>query len=145
MVINFLFESVIPHLEKNKFKKLVRKIAGQILADENTVCVNLNFRFCDDATIREYNKKYLSHDYETDILTFYYENNVNNFDGDILISTDTVKSNSVRFKSGFENELMRVVIHGILHLCGYEDSTKSQKTVMRKKENFYLKLLVNAG
>jgi probable rRNA maturation factor len=142
LVVNFLFESVIPHLEKNNFKKLVRKIAKTILADEDIVCENLNFRFCDDMTIREFNKKYLSHDYETDILTFYYENDVNNFDGDILISPETVKSNSVRFKSGFKNELLRVVIHGVLHLCGYEDSNKQQREVMRKKENYYLKLLV---
>jgi len=143
LVVNFLFESVIPHLEKNNFKRLVRKIAKQILADEDIVCENLNFKFCDDVTIREFNKKYLSHDYETDILTFYYENDVNNYDGDILISFETVKSNSIRFKSGFENELLRVVIHGVLHLCGYKDSTKLQKTVMRKKENYYLKLLVS--
>jgi probable rRNA maturation factor len=143
LVVNFLFESVIPHLEKNNFKKLVRKIVKQILADEDIVCENLNLRFCDDVTIREFNKKYLSHDYETDILTFYYENDVNNYDGDILISIETVKANSIRFKSGFENELLRVVIHGVLHLCGYEDSTKSQKTVMKKKENYYLKLLVS--
>ncbi|MBI5402523.1 MAG: rRNA maturation RNase YbeY [Ignavibacteriae bacterium] len=142
MVVNFLFDSVIPHLEKNNFKKLVRLTARQILADENLVCGNLNFRFCDDITIKDYNRKYLSHDYETDILTFYYECGGNNFDGDILISTETVKDNSVRFKTGFKNELMRVVIHGVLHLCGYKDSDSAGKSAMRKKENYYLKLFV---
>jgi len=142
LAINFLFDSVIPHLDKNNFKKLVRRIAKTVLADENVLCENLNFRFCDDYTIREYNKKYLSHDYETDIITFYYENDLNNFDGDILISVDTVKTNSERFKTGFKNELMRVIIHGVLHLCGYKDSTPAQRAVMRKKENYYLKLFV---
>lgn len=142
MVVNFLFESVIPHLDKNNFKKLVRKTAHQILDDESLVCGNLNFRFCDDMTIKEYNRKYLSHDYETDILTFYYESSDKTFDGDILISTETVKENSIRFKTGFMNELMRVVIHGILHLCGHEDTIPAQRAAMRRKENYYLKLFV---
>ena len=89
-----------------------------------------------------YNKKYLSHNYETDILTFYYENDVNSIDSDILISTDTVKRNSFKYDTGFEKELLRVVIHGILHLCGYNDETITQKNVMKKKENFYLKKFV---
>jgi probable rRNA maturation factor len=146
LIVNFLFDSVIPHLEKNKFKKLTRKIVKIILVNENFVCGTINFRFCDDKEIVIYNKKYLSHNYETDILTFYYENDVNSIDGDILISTETIKRNSVKYKTSFENELFRVVIHGVLHLCGYDDSTHGQKINMRKKENFYLKkLFVNAG
>jgi probable rRNA maturation factor len=145
LIVNFLFDSVIPNLEKNNFKKLTRKIIKIILDDENLVCGTINFRFCDDKEIIKYNKKYLSHDYETDILTFYYGNDVNIIDGDILISIDTIKRNSIKYKSGFENELMRVVIHGILHLCGYKDTTTGQKMIIRRKENIYLKkLLFNA-
>jgi probable rRNA maturation factor len=144
--VNFLFDSVIPHLDKNNFKKLVRKIIPVILKDEKVVCGTINIRFCDDKEIKIFNKKYLSHDYETDILTFYYGNDVNSIDSDILISVDTIKSNSERFKTGFENELLRVVIHGILHLCGYEDNTKPEKLIMKKKENLYLKkMLTDAG
>jgi probable rRNA maturation factor len=142
LIVNFLFDSVIPHLEKKEFKNLTRKIVKIILDDENLVCGTINFRFCDDKEIVIYNKKYLSHDYETDILTFYYKNDVNSIDGDILISIDTIKRNSVKYKTSFENELFRVVIHGVLHLCGYEDSTHAQKINMRKKENFYLKKIV---
>jgi probable rRNA maturation factor len=146
LIVNFLFDSVIPHLEKNNFKKLVRNVYKIILKDENLVCGTVNLRFCSDVEILKYNKKYLSHDYETDILTFYYGNAVNSIDSDILISTDTIKRNSIKYKTSFENELLRVSIHGMLHLCGYKDSNKQEKMIMRKKENFYLKkLLVNAG
>ncbi|MCX6164172.1 MAG: rRNA maturation RNase YbeY [Ignavibacteriae bacterium] len=146
MVVNFLFESEIPHVEKNYFKRLVRRIIRVILNDEKIVCGTINIRFCDDKEIKIYNKKYLSHNYETDILTFYYENDVNSIDSDIMISVDTIKRNSIKYKSGFENELIRVIIHGVLHLCGYKDSTKKQKAIMREKENYYLKkLLINAG
>lgn len=139
MIVNFLFDGNNPHIEKKNFKKLVRGIIRDILKDEGANYDTINFRFCDDKEIRIYNKKYLLHDYETDILTFYYENDVNSMDSDILISLDTVKRNSVEYKTGFENELMRVVIHGILHLCGYLDSTKKEKEIMREKENYYLK------
>lgn len=141
MVVNFLFDSVIPHIDKNNFKKTVKKIIPVILRDEKVVCGTINIRFCSDDEIKIYNKKYLSHDYETDILTFYYGNNENSIDSDILISVDTVTKNSKRFKTETENELLRVVIHGILHLCGYEDYDKAQKNLMKKKENFYLEKL----
>jgi rRNA maturation RNase YbeY len=143
LVVNFLFDSEIPHIDKKNFKKLVRQIIRVILKDEKIVCGTINIRFCDDNEIRIYNKKYLSHDFETDILTFYYENDVNSIDSDIMISFDTVKRNSVKYKSGFGNELLRVVIHGILHLCGYKDSVIIQKIKIRKKENYYLKKLLN--
>lgn len=143
MTVNFLFDSEIPHIDKNNFKKLVRKIIKEILKAENCVCGTINIRFCEDKEIKIYNKKYLSHDYETDILTFFYENDVNCIDSDIMISVDTVKRNSVKYKSGFENEMLRVVIHGILHLCGYKDETIIQKIKIREKENHYLKKIVN--
>lgn len=146
MVVNFLFDSAIPNISKDYFRKFVRKTINVILKDEGVVCGVINIRFCDDKEIREYNKKYLSHDYETDILTFYYENDVSSIDSDIMISLDTVKRNSEIYKSGFSNELFRVIIHGILHICGYKDSKKTEKAEMRKKENYYLKkLFADAG
>lgn len=142
MIVNFLFESEIPHLDKKQFKLSVRKIIKVILKEEFISCGTINLRFCNDKEIKIFNKKYLSHDYETDILTFYYENDVNGIDSDILISIDTVRKNSTKYKSGFENELFRVVIHGILHLSGYKDKTIMQKIKMREKENYYLKKIV---
>lgn len=146
MVVNFLFDSAIPDISKDYFRKFARKAINIILNDEGVVCGAINIRLCGDKEIRKYNKKYLSHDYETDILTFYYENDVNVIDSDIMISMDTVKRNSEIYKSGFRDELFRVIIHGILHICGYKDSKKSEKAEMRKKENYYLKkLFIDAG
>ncbi len=146
MVVNFLFDREIPQVEKNNFKKLARKVVREITKDEECVCETINLKFCDDKEIRIYNKTYLSHDYETDILTFSYENEDKSLDSDIMISIDTVKRNSRKYRSGLENELMRVIIHGILHICGYKDDTIIQKVKMREKENYYLKKFVyNAG
>lgn len=146
MVVNFLFDRAIPNISKDYFRKFVGKAIKIILNDEGVVCGVINIRFCDDKEIKEYNKKYLSHDYETDILTFYYENDVSSIDSDIMISLDTVKRNSEIYKSGFRNELFRVIIHGILHICGYKDSKKKEKAEMGEKENYYLKkLFIDAG
>lgn len=100
---------------------------------------DISIYFTDDAEILEINKKYLDHNYYTDIITFSYciENNIA---GDIVISVDTVKTNSREYNVTFENELHRVIIHGILHLIGYEDQTDEQKALMREKENWALKI-----
>ena len=111
--------------------------------NEKDVFGNINIIFCSDKFIREYNRKYLNHDFETDIITF-YDNDENGYtEGELLISSDTVNSNSERFKTDLYEEFSRVIIHGILHLCGYMDKTKTEKSLMRKKENFYLKYLKN--
>ncbi len=93
-----------------------------------------------DNWLLEYNRTYLDHDYFTDIITFdYVEQNV--ISGDLLISLDTVFSNAKDLNVSRETELKRVVIHGFLHLCGYNDKTESEVELMRKKEDFYLNLL----
>ncbi|MDR1610342.1 MAG: rRNA maturation RNase YbeY [Candidatus Symbiothrix sp.] len=90
--------------------------------------------FCSDEEILRINKQYLNHDYYTDIITFdYTENGV--ISGDLFISLDTVQSNSEKFGTIYEEELHRVMIHGILHLCGFKDKTPDDEKVMRKKEN----------
>lgn len=100
---------------------------------------DINFYFTDDSEILEINKKYLDHNYYTDIITFNYctENSIS---GDIVISVDTVKSNAKDYNVIFENELHRVIIHGILHLLGFDDSTEEQKKEIREKENWALKI-----
>ncbi|NOQ26011.1 MAG: rRNA maturation RNase YbeY [Bacteroidales bacterium] len=97
----------------------------------------INFIFTSDNYLLEINKQYLSHNYFTDIITFNYceENTIN---GDIYISITTVKNNSRHFNVTFIEELHRVMIHGILHLIGYEDKTDEEKVKMREKENLYL-------
>lgn len=85
------------------------------------------------------NRKYLGHDYYTDIITFdYCEGEVLN--GDLFISIDTVRANSEEYGTSFENELNRVIVHGLLHLIGYDDHTEEDINMMRSKENFYLNL-----
>ncbi|MCX6158345.1 MAG: rRNA maturation RNase YbeY [Ignavibacteriota bacterium] len=138
--VNFTFDKDLFPKEYNKtvFKKTVKTLADYVLFAEKCKMDVINILFCNDKTITEYNKKYLKHNYETDIITFKY-NEEDCVESDIIISMESVQRNSFTFKSTFLNELFRVVIHGILHLGGMEDSTKSQKLNMRKKENFYLK------
>lgn len=98
---------------------------------------DVNIIFCSDNYILDVNLKYLQHDYFTDIITFdYCENNV--LSGDLFISVDSVRENSVFYNTEFEDELNRVMVHGILHLIGYDDHTEEDQKVMREKENYYL-------
>ena len=90
--------------------------------------------FCDDAKILEVNRQYLGHDYYTDIITFDYCDD-DKLSGDIFISLDTVKSNSVIYGTDYYDELTRVIIHGILHLCGYKDKSDDESKAMRALED----------
>lgn len=100
---------------------------------------DVNIIFCSDNYILDVNLKYLQHDYFTDIITFdYCENNV--LSGDLFISVDSVRENSVFYNTEFEDELNRVMVHGILHLIGYDDHSEEDQKVMREKENYYLSL-----
>ena len=100
------------------------------------VCV-----FCSDAEILRINREYLKHDYYTDIITFDYSKE-NEISGDLFISLDTVKSNAEQFSTNYSEELHRVMIHGILHLCGFNDKTSEEITLIRKKENEALSRLL---
>lgn len=99
----------------------------------------INFIFSDDNYILKINQDFLSHDYFTDIITFNY-NESTRLSGDIFISIDTVKRNAEKFSVNFENELLRVMIHGILHLIGFDDKSKSDSEVMRKEEDNCLEI-----
>lgn len=101
---------------------------------------NISYGFCSDTHIIEANRQYLQHDYFTDIITFdYSEGNI--ISGDLLISLDTVKSNAVQFNTDYTTELHRVMIHGVLHLLGFKDSTDNEQVEMRKREDEALNLL----
>ena len=98
------------------------------------------FVFCSDKHILKVNNDFLKHDYYTDIITFdYCKKNI--VSGDLVISTDTVRSNALKFNKEFKDELHRVVIHGILHLLGFKDATDSEKTEMRNQEDKALSIL----
>lgn len=122
------------------FRSEVKTIVTYVLFAEKETIDDVNLLFCSDRKIIEYNRTYLGHDYETDIITFRYDDG-GIAESDIIISVETVKRNSLLYKSGFKEEMYRVVIHGILHLCGYEDRTTKDKTRMRNRENYYLKIL----
>jgi probable rRNA maturation factor len=100
----------------------------------------LNIVFCSDDYLHELNLTYLRHDTLTDIVTFDYSNG-NKIAGEIFISIDRVLENSAKYSTEFSDELHRVIIHGVLHLCGYKDKKKGDKVQMRKKEDSYLSLL----
>lgn len=138
MELKFIFNVDFFTDKKNKtlFKKSVTKITKGIFSLEKCKLNNLNIKFTDDEEIRELNNKYLAHNYSTDILTFGYDDD----ESDIVISVETVKSNAKIFRTTFKNELFRVIIHGLLHLCGYEDITRDEKVSIRKLEDSYLKI-----
>jgi len=100
---------------------------------------NINIIFCSDNYILDVNQKYLQHDYFTDIITFDYCEG-DRLSGDLFISIDSVRENAVEFKTEFEEELNRVMVHGVLHLIGYDDHSDEDIVMMRKKENYYISL-----
>lgn len=106
-------------------------------------CSVVSFLFCSDDRIKDINKEFLSHNYETDIITFHDTDDDGKIESDIIISLDTVKSNAKRFKKNLAEELFRVILHGLLHLCGYDDKDKKNKKIMRKMEDHYLQKIGN--
>ena len=106
---------------------------------EDKTISELHFIFCDDNYLLEKNQQYLDHDTYTDIITFDYSENTM-LCGDIFISVDRVKENAITFAVPFELEMKRVMIHGMLHLIGYNDKSAKEKELMTKKENQYITL-----
>ena len=100
---------------------------------------DLSIVFCSDNYILDMNIKYLQHDYFTDIITFDYCEG-EKISGDLFISVDSVRENALLYGATFEEELNRVMVHGVLHLIGYDDHTKAEQKTMREKENYYLSL-----
>ena len=111
-----------------------------VVHSENCQLGEINYIFCDDQYLLEINQQYLDHDTLTDIISFDYSVG-KKLQGDVFISVERVRENAHSFKVSFEEELSRVMIHGILHYCGYKDKCDSEKKIMRAKEDFYLKLL----
>lgn len=120
-------------------RKQIQDWILKIIKKEGFSLSNINFIFCTDVYLRKINKKYLDHDYFTDIITFDNSVSKKTIDGDIFISIDRVIVNSKEFASSFNDELHRVMAHGVLHLTGYGDKTKSQKTEMKTREDFWLR------
>ncbi|MBO4531122.1 MAG: rRNA maturation RNase YbeY [Paludibacteraceae bacterium] len=120
----------MPKIAKRKVNAWIKEVASR----HGYKLGEITYIFCDDQKILEVNKEYLKHDYYTDIITFdYTEGKV--ISGDLFISLDTVKSNSEKFSTSYEEEFYRVVIHGILHLCGINDKGVGEREIMEKHEN----------
>lgn len=126
-----------PKIAKRKINNWIKSVASNY---DKTIG-EIAYIFCDDSKILEINKTYLQHDYYTDIITFdYCEGEVLN--GDIFISLDTVSSNAKEFDVTFDEELHRILIHGILHLCGQTDKTPESRLEMTRKEDEALQLII---
>lgn len=122
-----------------KFKLITKQWLKSVAVNENRKIGDINVIFCSDAYVLDVNKKFLQHDYFTDIITFdYCEGDV--LSGDLFISVDCVRDNSSFYGTDFENELNRVIVHGVLHLIGYDDHCDEDIKMMRSKEDFYLKV-----
>ena len=102
----------------------------------------VTYIFCNDDKILEVNRKYINHDYYTDVITFDYSRPMR-ISGDVFISLDTVRSNAILLGKTYDNELMRVIIHGILHLCGVDDKGPGEREIMERHEDEALALLSN--
>lgn len=120
-----------------KQKTLKKNWIKQAIFSEKKIAGNLHYVFCSDEFLLELNQKHLNHNTLTDIITFDYTEEIT-LNSDIFISIERVAENAKKFNVNFDNELLRVMIHGVLHLCGYKDKKKEDAQKMRLKENFYI-------
>lgn len=135
-MISFQNQSISFRLkDKTRLKAWIKTVTEK----EKHRLGDINYIFCSDDELLEINIQHLNHNTYTDIITFDYTEG-DRISSDIFISIDRVEENAKKFKVSFEEELHRVMIHGILHLCGYKDKTKADAELMRKKENASLKL-----
>ncbi|HEV7348763.1 rRNA maturation RNase YbeY [Telluribacter sp.] len=137
-MIHFFKEDVsfkVPSPVKTKqWLKAVVRAEGQHLN-------HLNYIFCSDEYLLNVNRQYLEHDYYTDIITFDTSDEEEVVEGDIFVSIDRIKENAQTLNKTFEEEFRRVLVHGVLHLLGFDDTTEEKKVEMRKKEDDYLQIL----
>jgi len=123
-----------------KHRPKIRKLIIDLFAKERTPFERLSFIFCSDEYLLHLNKKHLNHDYYTDVITFDLPNPLNQVAGEVYLSTERIKENAKAYNQAYQEELLRVMIHGALHLCGYKDKTRAGAREMRLKEEFYLHL-----
>ena len=132
MAISYYAEEVsFPAIKKRETSEWIRRVAEK----HGKKCGDIAYIFCSDEKILAVNREYLQHDYYTDIITFDYCEG-NRLSGDLFISLDTVRTNAEQFAdNNYERELYRVIIHGILHLCGINDKGPGEREIMEEAEN----------
>ena len=126
----------MPQIKKRETTEWVKQVA----ANHGKKVGEIAYIFCSDEKILEVNRQYLEHDYYTDIITFDYTEG-NRISGDLFISLDTVRTNAEQFDQAYERELHRVIIHGILHLCGINDKGPGEREIMEAEENKALAII----
>ena len=136
-MINFFCEDIEFKVPQSRSAKTWLK---SIATTEGFELNQLNYLFCSDELILSINRQYLEHDFYTDIITFDNSEDEKLIEGDIFISIERVQENAKNLNQIFEVEFRRVLAHGVLHLCGYNDTDDSQEEMMRTKEDFYLSL-----
>jgi probable rRNA maturation factor len=137
-VVNFHYADISSIPAKNK--KEIKRFIVSLFQAEGKRLSTLDYVFCSDEYLLDINREHLQHDYYTDIITFELSDTPSIISGEIYISVPRVKENAVTHNSSFGLELLRVIFHGALHLCGYRDKKKSEITIMRQKEEEYLRL-----
>ena len=136
-MITYSAEGVkFPNIKRRETTAWIRPVA----ATYGRTVGEVGYLFCDDEKILEVNREYLGHDYYTDIITFDYDEGTQ-INGDLVISLDTVRTNAEQFQKTYEEELHRVIIHGILHLCGLNDKGPGERELMEAAEDRALALL----
>lgn len=134
-MINFNYETDFSLADENRYADWV----SRVILSENKKEGDINYIFCDDDYLHEINVQYLNHDDLTDIISFDYSVG-NELHGDIFISVERVKENAAEFNVSFDEELLRVMAHGVLHYSGYKDKSDEDEVVMRNKEEEKMKL-----
>ncbi|WP_298117683.1 rRNA maturation RNase YbeY [Flavobacterium sp.] len=134
-MISFNYETDFELPNEEQFSSWI----SNVILSESKKEGDINYIFCDDEYILEINKQYLQHDYYTDIISFDYSVG-NELHGDVFVSIDRVRENANDFNTTFEDELKRVIIHGVLHYCGYKDKSIEDEQLMRQKEDEKIKM-----
>ncbi|WP_192347436.1 rRNA maturation RNase YbeY [Algoriphagus sp. Y33] len=137
MPVNFFTEDVSFSLKEKRKRKTWLKLLAEA---ENHTITDLNYIFCSDEYLHNINVEYLDHDTYTDIITFDNSDDKEIIEGDIFISIERVKENAEMLNTQLEKELSRVISHGLFHLLGYKDKSKTELSLMRSKEDFAIKL-----
>lgn len=122
---------------------MLKSTIVHLFKKEKVKLSSLNIIFCSDDFLLKINKSFLSHNYYTDIVTFYYSEEGHPVNAELYISADRVRANAESLSVSIKNELHRVIFHGCLHLCGYGDKSSQQIKRMREREDFYLRLYFN--
>ena len=137
MAIRFFTEDIDFTLPEKKYTK---RWLNDVLQTEGYKADTINYIFCSDSHLLKINQEYLNHDTLTDIITFDYSDLPNTIESDIFISIERVRENASKLKRDLDEELHRVLVHGLLHIIGYRDKTAEEKQEMREKEDACLSL-----